>query len=106
MNTTTDEPSVHGAEFAERVRRNQRNLAYQIKATLRLHRLWFGLLRFGRGAPFGRKSDVTVLLLEAGGTDDVPSVIEAGQWLLNLGSERDWGFRAQPNPTSTDAPFL
>jgi choline dehydrogenase len=33
--------------------------------------------------------NVTVLLLEAGGTDDVPSVIEAGQSLLNLGSERD-----------------
>ena len=43
-------------------------------------------------------ADVSVLLLEAGGTDDVPSVREAGQCLLNLGSDRDWGFRAQPNP--------
>ena len=43
-------------------------------------------------------AEVSVLLLEAGGTDDVPSVIEAGQSVLNLGSERDWGFRAQPNP--------
>ena len=51
-------------------------------------------------------ADVSVLLLEAGGTDLVPSAIEAGQCLLNLGSERDWGFRAQPNPHLTDAPFL
>jgi choline dehydrogenase len=42
--------------------------------------------------------NVNVLLLEAGGTDDVPSVREAGQCVLNLGSERDWGFRAQANP--------
>jgi choline dehydrogenase len=42
--------------------------------------------------------DVNVLLLEAGGSDDVPSVVEASQWPLNLGSERDWSFRAEPNP--------
>jgi hypothetical protein len=39
--------------------------------------------------------NVTVLLLEAGGTDDVPSVREAGQSLLNLGSERGLGL---PSP--------
>jgi choline dehydrogenase len=42
--------------------------------------------------------DMSVLLLEAGGTDDVPSVTEASQWPLNLGSERDWGFASQPDP--------
>jgi choline dehydrogenase-like flavoprotein len=42
--------------------------------------------------------DVKVLLLEAGGTDDVPSVTEASQWPLNLGSERDWGFASEPDP--------
>ena len=41
--------------------------------------------------------DVTVLLLEAGRSDDVPSVMEAGQWPLNLGSDRDCAFQAQPN---------
>ena len=41
---------------------------------------------------------VKVLLLEAGGTDDVPSVTEANQWPLNLGGERDWGFASQPEP--------
>ena len=28
----------------------------------------------------------------------VPEVMEAGQWPMNLGSERDWSFQAQPNP--------
>jgi choline dehydrogenase-like flavoprotein len=42
--------------------------------------------------------DVKVLLLEAGGSDDVPSVTDAGQWPLNLGSERDWGFVSEPDP--------
>ncbi len=43
-------------------------------------------------------AEVSVLLLEAGGSDDIPSVMEAGQWPLNLGSERDWAFMGQPNP--------
>jgi choline dehydrogenase-like flavoprotein len=42
--------------------------------------------------------EVTVLLLEAGGSDEVPSVTEATQWPLNLGSERDWGFASEPDP--------
>ncbi|OBA82031.1 oxidoreductase [Mycobacterium sp. 1164966.3] len=42
-------------------------------------------------------SDVTVLLLEAGGTDDVPAVQDPSQWTLNLGSERDWNFVSQPS---------
>ena len=42
--------------------------------------------------------DVSVLLVEAGGDDDVPNVTDPGRWPTNLGSERDWGFRALPNP--------
>jgi choline dehydrogenase len=42
--------------------------------------------------------DVSVLLLEAGGSDEVPSVTEAARWHENLGSERDWKFVDQPNP--------
>ncbi|MFL6586581.1 MAG: GMC family oxidoreductase [Luteimonas sp.] len=42
--------------------------------------------------------DVRVLLIEAGGSDDLPEVLTPGQWPANLGSERDWGFVAEPNP--------
>jgi choline dehydrogenase len=44
--------------------------------------------------------DVSVLLLEAGGSDEVASVIQANQWPLNLGSERDWNFRSEPDSSS------
>lgn len=42
--------------------------------------------------------DVTVLLIEAGGSDEVAEVLTPGQWPLNLGSDRDWKFVAEPNP--------
>jgi choline dehydrogenase len=41
---------------------------------------------------------IRVLLLEAGGSDQVPSVTNPGLWPSNLGSERDWGFLAEANP--------
>ncbi len=34
--------------------------------------------------------DVSVLLIEAGGSDDVPNVTQTDQWFLNLGSECDF----------------
>src|ERR1700749_64317 len=39
-----------------------------------------------------------VLLLEAGGDDDVPAVMNPGLWPENLGTELDWGFISEPNP--------
>jgi choline dehydrogenase len=42
--------------------------------------------------------EVSVLLLEAGGADDVPSVMNASEWWLNLGSDRDWKHHDTPNP--------
>lgn len=42
--------------------------------------------------------DISVLLVEAGGEGSARGVTEAGLWPTNLGTERDWGFRALPNP--------
>ena len=42
--------------------------------------------------------DVSVLLLESGGSDDLPSVMEPGLWLQNIGSQCDWAFQALANP--------
>lgn len=42
---------------------------------------------------------VTVLLLEAGGSDRVPAVIDSTLWMSNIQSERDWGYRAEPAPS-------
>jgi choline dehydrogenase len=40
----------------------------------------------------------SVLLLEAGGSDDVAAVIDASLHWTNHGTERDWGFQSEPNP--------
>jgi choline dehydrogenase len=42
--------------------------------------------------------EARVLLIEAGGSDQVPAVMTPAQWPMNLGSERDWAFAAEPNP--------
>ncbi|HWZ58765.1 MAG TPA: GMC family oxidoreductase [Gemmatimonadaceae bacterium] len=42
--------------------------------------------------------DVHVLLLEAGGTDDVEAVLDPNQWPSALGTDLAWGFTAAPNP--------
>lgn len=42
--------------------------------------------------------DVTVLLIEAGGSDDAEAVLDPNAWLSTLGSERDWRFITEPNP--------
>lgn len=49
-------------------------------------------------ARLSENPQVNVLLIEAGGKDDVPEVMNPAQWPENLGSERDWAFSAQPNP--------
>ena len=42
-------------------------------------------------------AEVTVLLIEAGGDDVSPSVSNPSLWPTNLGSDRDWGFVAEPS---------
>ena len=41
---------------------------------------------------------VRVLLIEAGGADELPEILDPTKWPSNLGSDRDWGFVAEPNP--------
>jgi len=86
------------ADFIERVRINQKKLTAELKAH-------YDFIVCGSGSSgsvvarrLAENPAVSVLLLEAGGCDDIPEVMEASKWPLNLGSERDWNFQAQPNP--------
>jgi choline dehydrogenase len=94
--------SNHGkqsaVDSAERVRENQRKLRSNLKSQ-------YDFIVCGSGSSgsvvarrLAENPDVSVLLLEAGGSDDMPSVTEAARWFENLGSERDWNFVGQPNP--------
>ena len=96
--TAGSQPYTDTKEFAQRVSANQAKLTSELKRR-------YDFIVCGSGSSgsvvarrLAENPEVSVLLLEAGGNDDVPSVMEPGQWPLNLGSDRDWAFQAQPNP--------
>jgi choline dehydrogenase len=93
-----NETAVPEVDFAERVSHNQQSLGANLSAQ-------YDFIVCGSGSSgsvvarrLAENADVNVLLLEAGGDDDVPAVMRAEQWPANLGSERDGNFAAQPNP--------
>ena len=98
MNQTTLDVAV---DFTERVPLNQRKL----RSNLKSH---YDFIVCGSGSSgsvvAGRLTanpNVSVLLLEAGGSDDVPEVTDPAKWPLNLRGERDWNFQAESNPNLT-----
>src|ERR1700741_1607922 len=95
---TSPEARTQAADFARRVHVNQTKLASELESHYDFVVCGSGSSGAGVARQLAENPNVTVLLLEAGGTDDVQSVIEAGQCVLTLGSERDWGFRAEANP--------
>jgi len=85
-------------DFERRARENQAKLG----ATLRPA---YDFIVCGAGASgsviarrLAEDASCNVLLIEAGGIDDAEAVLDPSLWPTNLGSERDWGFVAEPNP--------
>src|SRR5215468_1299249 len=84
-------------DFTERVRINQKKLRSELKSH-------YDFIVCGSGSSgsvvarrLAENPAVSVLLLEAGGDDDVPGVVDARQWTTNIGSERYWQFKAEPS---------
>jgi choline dehydrogenase len=85
-------------DFSMRARDNQARLT----STLRPR---YDFIVCGAGASgsvvarrLAENPEAQVLLLEAGGSDEAEAVLDPALWPTNLGSERDWGFQAEPNP--------
>src|SRR5262245_11733063 len=83
---------------AERVHANQRKLRSNLKTQYDFVICGSGSSGSVVASRLAENPAVSVLLLEAGGDDDVPSVTDARQWVTNIGGERYWQFEAAPNP--------
>ncbi|MHC2087123.1 GMC family oxidoreductase [Methylobacterium sp. CM6244] len=91
-------PFDEDRDLSRRARENQGRLIAELKPH-------YDFIVCGAGASgsvvarrLAENSEAQVLLIEAGGSDDAEAVLDPAQWPANLGSERDWGFQAQPNP--------
>ena len=89
------DPAEH---IAERIASNQQHLISNLKSR-------YDFIVCGSGSSgsvvarrLAENPDVDVLLIEAGGHDDVENVHNAALWPTNLGSDRDWGFQTEENP--------
>ena len=91
-------PNSDAVNFAERVRLNQQKLAFRLKSHYDFIVCGAGTSGCVVAARLAANPDTHVLLVEAGGTDDKESVMNPNHWPRTLGSELDWGFRAEPNP--------
>lgn len=90
--------TAQSGDFHRRARSNQARLTANLKPV-------YDFIVCGAGSSgsviarrLAENAACDVLLIEAGGDDEADAVLDPGLWPTNLGSERDWGFRSEPNP--------
>jgi choline dehydrogenase len=100
MSTTSQNPLPVGIDngFADRVRINQQKLTSELKPN-------YDFIVCGSGSSgsvvarrLAENPSVQVLLLEAGGHDELPSITDGLKWASNIRTERDWNFQTRANP--------
>lgn len=87
------------AAHAEAVRVNQKARADSLGASYDYIVCGAGSSGCVVAARLAANPAVNVLLLEAGGTDDAPSIINPGVWFTNVGTPTDWQYTSAPVPT-------
>ncbi|MEE6177507.1 GMC family oxidoreductase [Mycobacterium sp. 050134] len=86
------------AEFDRKVQANQRHLRAALRSV-------YDFVVCGSGSSgsvvarrLAENPSVHVLLIEAGGDDNVPAVVDPTAWATNIGSDRDWCYSGEPDP--------
>ncbi|WP_082945797.1 GMC family oxidoreductase [Mycobacterium sp. E1747] len=85
-------------EFDRKVQANQRKLRAALRGV-------YDFVVCGSGSSgsvvarrLAENPAVQVLLVEAGGADSVPPVVDPTAWPTNIGTDRDWCYTSEPEP--------
>jgi choline dehydrogenase len=85
------------SDFAKTAADNQRHLASQLGSGFDYVVCGAGTSGCVVAARLAADPAISVLLLEAGRSDDTDLISNPNVWPMTLGSELDWGFVAEPN---------
>lgn len=86
-------------EFDRTVQANQRHLRAALRSV-------YDFVVCGSGSSgsvvarrLAENPTTQVLLIEAGGADNVPAVVDPTAWPTNIGGDRDWGYTSESEPS-------